>query len=43
MTSRKNMDTAKLIGTIILGKYTFPKIFALSLKTVDVRIKHSEK
>ena len=30
-------------GMINLGKYTLPNTFELSLKTVDVLLKHSEK
>jgi hypothetical protein len=37
------LENIILSGIINLGKYTFPKMVALSLKTVDVLMRQSEK
>jgi hypothetical protein len=37
------LELIMLSGIISRGKYTFPIIFALSLKTVEVLVKLSEK
>ena len=43
MANLMRLDTTIVNGIINLGKYTFPKIVAFFVNTLDALVKHSEK